>query len=114
MYIVTRYERVTDLKDKQPDLKVLLSVGGLTLSTKIVSTMLSSWETRDWFIVNAITYLRWLNFDGLDLALQRLSTIDKRKFALLSKVSVSGCVRACVLLHVCFYVRTYCSIAVRT
>ena len=83
---VVRYERVTDLKAVNPDLKVLLSVGGLTLSTKVVSTMLSSWETRDWFIVNAITYLRYRNFDGLDLALQRLSKIDKRKFALLCNV----------------------------
>ena len=83
-----RYERVTDLKQRQPNLKVLLSIGGLKLSTSTVSKMLASWETRDWFIVNAITYLRYRNFDGLDLALQRLGADDKRTFATLCKVRV--------------------------
>ena len=83
-----RYERVTDLKQRQPNLKVLLSIGGLKLSTSTVSKMLASWETRDWFIVNAITYLRYRNFDGLDLALQRLGAGDKRTFTTLCKVRV--------------------------
>ena len=50
--------------------------------------MLNSWESRDWFISNAITYLRKRNFDGLDINFYGLGIAEgeKKKFSLFCKV----------------------------
>ena len=61
------YERVTELKKKNPDLKVLLAVGGWSFGTERFKTMSATRYSRSLFIFSAMTYLRERSFDGLDL-----------------------------------------------
>lgn len=62
------YRSVTGLKHKNPDLKVLLSVGGdREEGAHRLSTLLSSATKRRNFIHSAISIINQYNFDGLDL-----------------------------------------------
>lgn len=57
------YERLTNLKTKSKDMKVLLSMGstGLTIAT------LSTLESRSEFVRTSIKFLKKYKLDGLDL-----------------------------------------------
>ncbi|GFO03262.1 chitinase [Plakobranchus ocellatus] len=61
------YEQVTDLKKENPELKVLLAVGGWTMGSNPFTEMVATPETRADFIFSSIDFLRERNFDGLDL-----------------------------------------------
>ncbi|XP_054160532.1 probable chitinase 10 [Oppia nitens] len=61
------YERVVDLKKQNPNLKVLLAVGGWSFGTERFKVMSSNRYNRQVFIFSAMDYLRQRNFDGLDL-----------------------------------------------
>ncbi|RWS29883.1 Sar s 18 allergen (chitinase-like protein) [Leptotrombidium deliense] len=61
------YERITELKNKNPKLKVLLAVGGWSFGTERFKTMASNKYNRRLFIFSAMEYLREKHFDGLDL-----------------------------------------------
>ena len=67
IWFFCRYKRVTNLKNINPDLKVLLAVGGWTFGTKNMTTMLATPTNRQEFVKTSISYLRSRNFDGLDL-----------------------------------------------
>lgn len=62
-----QYQRVTDLKRINPQLKVLLAVGGWTFGSQIFSQMVSNPISRATFIFSAINFLKSNGFDGLDL-----------------------------------------------
>lgn len=55
------------LKEIEPDLKTLLSVGGWSFELEKMSAMLATKENREEFIETSIDYLRQHNFDGLDM-----------------------------------------------
>ncbi|XP_005112658.1 acidic mammalian chitinase [Aplysia californica] len=61
------YTRVNKLKQKNPALKTMLSVGGWNMGTKNWTLMVQDTSSRQKFIQNAIPFLRQRNFDGLDL-----------------------------------------------
>lgn len=55
------------LKRSNPNLKVLLSLGGATVSSGPFTNIVRDATTRSAFITHAITYLRQKHFDGLDI-----------------------------------------------
>lgn len=59
--------RTIALKEKNPDLKVLFSVGGWTAGGWIFSQMASTAENRHKFKVSIIHFMKYFGFDGLDL-----------------------------------------------
>lgn len=68
------YQEVTSLKNSHPDLKVILLVGGpadLTTGGSQMSVAFSevvnSTETVDLFVDNVVYYLRYFDFDGMEL-----------------------------------------------
>jgi chitinase len=88
----TRYERFVNLKNTNPNLVALLSVGGWNFNITMMSAMLATSESRSEFINTSITFLRQRNFDGLDLSFeypgsQGSPAVDKQRFALLVQVS---------------------------
>ncbi|XP_012939965.1 acidic mammalian chitinase [Aplysia californica] len=60
------YERTMALKQKNPNLKVLLAIGGWNMGTAPFSNFAGSVISRQEFVKNAIDFLRKNNFDGLD------------------------------------------------
>ncbi|XP_060057870.1 oviduct-specific glycoprotein isoform X1 [Erinaceus europaeus] len=63
----TLYPEFNKLKEKNKELKTLLSIGGWNFGTTRFTTMLSAQDTREIFIDSAIKLLRKYDFDGLDL-----------------------------------------------
>jgi chitinase len=61
------YKRLNALKQKNHDLKLVLSLGGGGEKDAKYSHMISNPETRKTFIHNTIAYLHKYGFDGLDL-----------------------------------------------
>nr|BAS44269.1 chitinase [Aplysia kurodai] len=61
------YTRVNKLKEDNPALKTMLSLGGWNMGTQNWTLMVKDESSRQKFIQNAIPFLRQRNFDGLDL-----------------------------------------------
>ena len=59
--------RTIALKEKNPNLKVLFSVGGWTAGGWIFSQMASTAENRHKFIISLVHFLKHFGFDGVDL-----------------------------------------------
>lgn len=80
------YERVTSLKLVNPNLKVLIAVGGWSFGTERFKTMSANRYNRQLFIFSALEFLRERNFDGLDLDWEfPKGTDDKKNFVDLLK-----------------------------
>lgn len=87
-----RYAKVTELKKQNPNLKVLLAVGGWSVASHPFSAMSNTDASRRQFVSSAITFLRNHSFDGLDIdweyPTQRGGTAaDKTHFIDLLKVT---------------------------
>ncbi|XP_051528982.1 acidic mammalian chitinase-like [Myxocyprinus asiaticus] len=61
------YKSLNDLKNVNPQLKTMLSVGGTVNGISPFIKMVSTPETRKAFIRSAMLFLRAHNFDGLDI-----------------------------------------------
>ncbi|MCP9258439.1 Acidic mammalian chitinase [Dirofilaria immitis] len=61
------YSRVIELKNTDPELKILLSYGGYNFGSAIFTAIAKSAEKRKHFIESAIEFLRKNKFDGFDL-----------------------------------------------
>jgi len=59
--------RTIALKERNPNLKVLFSVGGWTAGGWIFSQMAETKENRQKFVKSAVHFLKYFGFDGLDV-----------------------------------------------
>jgi len=64
---VGMYEQFTNLRQINPDVVLLLAVGGWNFGVDKMSAMLATSANRAEFIQTSIAYLRARDFDGLDL-----------------------------------------------
>lgn len=55
------------LKSKNPNLKILLAVGGWNMASQPFVPVVESAASRATFAQNAVTFLRQRNFEGLDM-----------------------------------------------
>lgn len=61
------YARTQALKQSNPNLKVLLAVGGWRAGSEPFVAIVDSESNMKTFTANAVTFLRRHNFDGLDI-----------------------------------------------
>ena len=92
-HIVGNYAKVVGLKKKNPELKVLLAVGGWKVGSAPFTAMVSGPASRAEFVKTSVKFLRNRGFDGLDLdweypAARGSPAGDKSKFTDLVKVFV--------------------------
>ena len=81
------YDRVVGLKAKNPNLKVLLAIGGWSFGTAKFKEVAKTRFSRQTFVFSAVDFLREHNFDGLDMDWEYPKSSDKENFsALLSEL----------------------------
>uniref|UniRef100_A0A8C8YLS6 Chitinase-3-like protein 1 n=1 Tax=Prolemur simus TaxID=1328070 RepID=A0A8C8YLS6_PROSS len=82
---VTLYDTLNALKNRNPNLKTLLSVGGWNFGSQRFSQIASNTQSRRTFVRSVPPFLRAHGFDGLDLAWLYPGRRDKRYFTTLIK-----------------------------
>jgi len=85
------YRPFNNLKQRNPDLKTLLSVGGWNMGSKLFMKAVENETSMTQFAENAVTFLRAHHFDGLDIdweypAARGSGPEDKDNFSELLKV----------------------------
>jgi len=61
------YEKMADLKKKYSDIKISLAIGGWNYGVGSFSHLVNNKTDVEVFAANVISFLRRINFDGLDL-----------------------------------------------
>ncbi|KAM9211844.1 chitinase-3-like protein 1 isoform 2-T2 [Dugong dugon] len=82
---VTLYDTLNSLKNRNPNLKTLLSIGGWSFGSQRFSKIASNTQYRRTFIKSVPPFLRTHGFDGLDLAWLYPGRRDKEHFTTLVK-----------------------------
>ncbi|XP_055366053.1 acidic mammalian chitinase-like [Betta splendens] len=77
------YKSLNRLKTRNPQLKTLLSVGGVTFNIQKFSKMASTPTTRSTFIQSAVLQLRTFGFDGINVDWRFPGPGDKQAFTML-------------------------------
>lgn len=86
-----RFKALTQLKTKNPDLRVMLSLGGWEQNPRLWSKLVSSRSNMVAFAEEAAQYLQLNDFDGLNLNWEYPATrgspaTDKQGYAELTEV----------------------------
>ncbi|GAU96035.1 hypothetical protein RvY_07538 [Ramazzottius varieornatus] len=76
------FQQLNALKASNPNLKILYSVGGWTLTSQLVS-MAATPSSRATFVQSAVTQLRKYNLDGLDVDWEFPSASDAPQYSAL-------------------------------
>eukprot|EP01083_Nonionella_stella_P235989 829252_1 len=63
----TMYKQIINYKSTNPNLKVMISVGGWNFPSNFYSTMVANQTARTVFIQSVIAYMDQYGFDGLDI-----------------------------------------------
>ncbi|XP_072335923.1 acidic mammalian chitinase-like [Scyliorhinus torazame] len=87
---LTLYHSFNSLKNKNRNLKTLLSIGGWNFGTQKFSTMVSKSENRQIFIKSVIRLLRGYGFDGLDIDWEYPGRQNKHLFTVLAQELVAA------------------------
>ncbi|XP_078403907.1 acidic mammalian chitinase-like [Cetorhinus maximus] len=87
---LTLYHKFNSIKNKNENLKTLLSIGGWNFGTQKFSAMVSTSENRQIFINSVIKFLRGFGFDGLDIDWEYPGTQNKHFFTLLAQEMVAA------------------------
>jgi chitinase len=61
------YKQIVALKEINPDLKVMLAVGGWNHGSEPFTNMVATEKSRAEFVENSYDFLKKYGFDGLDL-----------------------------------------------
>ncbi|XP_014781231.1 acidic mammalian chitinase [Octopus bimaculoides] len=77
---VLMYQKISDLKNKNNDLKLVLSIGGYNAGSSDFRSLVSTKRSRKMFAVQTVSFLRHHNFDGLDIDWEYPTASDKQKF----------------------------------
>lgn len=67
MIITDQIEDMVSLKQRKPDLKILVSVGGYNAGSSHFSAMAASGTSRANFISTSLAAIKKYGFDGLDI-----------------------------------------------
>ncbi|CAG9762823.1 unnamed protein product [Ceutorhynchus assimilis] len=74
------FYRITDLKKRNPNLKVLLSVGGASAGTEIFANIAADPQKRGAFIGSASYFISTYHFDGLDIDWEYPTAADRANY----------------------------------
>ena len=64
-FLKSLYERIIRLRQINPKLKILISIGGWFAKSTPFNKILKSTTTRNTFVQNVLNFLRHWQFDGL-------------------------------------------------
>jgi len=67
------YQNIGNVKSKNPDIKIVISVGGWAFTQSIFSDMVSTSGNRATFIQNALNWLGEYGYDGIDFDVRTCS-----------------------------------------
>lgn len=95
MHFVDGYKQFNELKQKNPKLKTLLTIGGWAMGSAPFSIMAEDKDKRATFIESVIPFLQKYGFDGLDMDWEYPTANggrpqDKQNFVVLLQVCLRG------------------------
>ena len=64
---IEAYQQIIALKQQNPDLKVMLAVGGWNHGSAPFTQMVATEQSRAQFVENSYNFMKRYGFDGLDL-----------------------------------------------
>jgi len=76
------YKKIVALKEQNPDLKVMLAVGGWNHPAEPFTKIVSTEQSRSEFAENSLAFMKKYGFDGLDLGIFASFFFKKAKHSL--------------------------------
>lgn len=73
------YKKIVALKEQNPDLKVMLAVGGWNHGAEPFTKMVSTEQSRNEFAENSLAFMKKYGFDGLDLGISAFFSAKKEQ-----------------------------------
>jgi chitinase len=70
--LIEMYKQIIALKEQNPDLKIMLAVGGWNHGSAPFTQMVATEQSRTEFVENSYKFMKKYGFDGLDLGKKKL------------------------------------------